>query len=224
MQIAMNQTAIGGQQVVTVNARELHTFLEVGRDFTSWVKGRIQQYQFVENQDYVLTFTKTGERKNVKVTDYHLTLDMAKELAMVENNDQGRQARRYFIEAEKALREAQGQQTLLVQAKVNGLPTQSVDDMPIMHPVRGLLESRIRLLSERITEQMQAQITRQVTQAACLAIGVPSIGAMTNMQGQLAVEWCNRLSKGPVMVEMPNIKQLATAPAGQLPAAAKLLR
>lgn len=94
---------IGDQPAQLVNARDLHTFLQVGRDFTNWIKGRIRKYGFTENQDYALTLAKTGERQNVVQTDYHLTLDTAKELAMVENNDQGRAARRYFIECERAL-------------------------------------------------------------------------------------------------------------------------
>jgi len=45
-----------------INARELHKALNVGKDFTSWIKGRIVKYGFVENRDYLLTFTKIGER------------------------------------------------------------------------------------------------------------------------------------------------------------------
>jgi len=95
---------IGKTEVQTVNARELHKFLEVGKVFANWIKDRIEQYDFTENQDYVLTFAKTGNRQNVKVTEYHLTLDMAKELCMVERNERGKQARSYFIECERRLK------------------------------------------------------------------------------------------------------------------------
>jgi len=60
--------------------------LGVGKDFTTWIKGKIKKYEFMKDEDWKLTFTKTGERKNVKVNCYSLTLDMAKELSMVENN------------------------------------------------------------------------------------------------------------------------------------------
>lgn len=63
--------------------------MKVGKDFTNWIKGRISKYEFIENEDWKLTFAKTGERKNVKVNNYSLTLDMAKELSMVENNKIG---------------------------------------------------------------------------------------------------------------------------------------
>ncbi|EJF75590.1 hypothetical protein MCO_01782 [Bartonella sp. DB5-6] len=102
--IEISEQIIDQETVQTVNARELHTFLEVGRDFTTWIKNRIKTYKFVHTKDYILTFPKTGERQNVNMTEYHLTLDMAKELSMVERNEKGRQARRYFIECEKKLK------------------------------------------------------------------------------------------------------------------------
>lgn len=102
--IRIEKSNVGGDLIETINARELHSFLEVGRDYTSWIKGRIGKYGFVENQDYVLTFPRRGERQNVVMTEYHISIGMAKELAMVENNDQGREARRYFIECERKLK------------------------------------------------------------------------------------------------------------------------
>ena len=81
-----------------VNARELHSVMKVGRDFTNWVKDRIKKYDFIENEDYILTLAKIGERQNVIKHEYYLTINMAKEIAMVENNEMGRKIRRYFIE------------------------------------------------------------------------------------------------------------------------------
>ena len=85
-----------------VNARELHAFLGVGKDFSSWIKERISKYGFVENQDY-FSFTEIGEREIGATVrkEYAISLDMAKELSMVENNEKGRMARKYFIECEK---------------------------------------------------------------------------------------------------------------------------
>lgn len=89
-----------------VNARDLHEFLEVGRDFSNWFKARVKKYEFIENSDYIV-FAKTGEPDTEVVingrpkTEYGITLSMAKELSMVENNDKGKTARKYFIQAEK---------------------------------------------------------------------------------------------------------------------------
>jgi len=85
-----------------VDARELHEFLESKQEFANWIKNRINQYGFIGDQDYV-SFDKIIKREtgaSVRV-EYGLTLDMAKELSMVENNEKGKIARKYFIEKEK---------------------------------------------------------------------------------------------------------------------------
>ena len=98
-----------------VSARELHAFLESKQQFGNWIKNRIEQYGFVENEDFA-TFNKIIKRENAmkqgatKLIEYALTIDMAKELAMVEGNDKGRQARRYFIERDKELRKKEQKQ------------------------------------------------------------------------------------------------------------------
>ena len=84
--------------VNAVSARELHTALEARRDFTSWCK-QMFEYGFVKNQDYWLT--KIGERKAHNKTDYLLTLDTAKEIAMLQRTPVGKQVRNYFIVKEK---------------------------------------------------------------------------------------------------------------------------
>lgn len=86
-----------------VSARELHTFLESKRDFSNWIKDRIEKYGFIENQDFEV-FNKFGENPNGgrPQIEYALSIDCAKEISMVEGNEKGRQARRYFIECEKA--------------------------------------------------------------------------------------------------------------------------
>ena len=89
--------------IQAVNARELHAFLQNRDHFATWIRDRIAQYDFVENQDFV-TFSENSEKGRPRL-EYALTLDMAKELSMVERNEQGKQARRYFIECEKRLKE-----------------------------------------------------------------------------------------------------------------------
>ena len=102
--ISLTQSAINGELQQTVNARELHAFLEVGRDFSNWVKGRISKYGFEENVDYVIFESLSSpDSANVKarpqkLLDYYISIDMAKEVAMIENNEKGRDVRQYFIE------------------------------------------------------------------------------------------------------------------------------
>ncbi|WP_337264374.1 MULTISPECIES: antA/AntB antirepressor family protein [unclassified Serratia (in: enterobacteria)] len=97
---------ISNETTLLCNARDLHKFLGVGKVFAAWITARLEEYGFVENHDFILlsNFGKqTSGRGGSNRKEYHLTLDTAKELAMVERNDKGRQVRRYFIECEKRL-------------------------------------------------------------------------------------------------------------------------
>lgn len=90
-----------------VDARELWKVLGVGRDFSHWVKERLEAIGAVENTDFCL-LAQNGEqsgRGGYNRIDYILTMDTAKEMAMLERNDKGKMIRRYFIEAEKRYRE-----------------------------------------------------------------------------------------------------------------------
>jgi phage anti-repressor protein len=111
---------IGGRESNIVSAKALHKALGVGNDFSTWIKLRIDEYSFVLGADYAVFdssdfrnqsakfdqlesgwVTKRGGDRRSK--DYSLSLSMAKELAMVERNDQGRAIRRYFIQCEEEL-------------------------------------------------------------------------------------------------------------------------
>ncbi|MBC8059301.1 MAG: antA/AntB antirepressor family protein [Clostridiaceae bacterium] len=124
-----------------VNGRDLHEFLEVGTKFTDWIKERIEKYGFVENEDF---FT-TSEKREVAnggfkmVVEYLLKLDTAKEISMVQNNEKGSQARKYFIEVEKKFKEI-----------VN---PQSIEDLIIMQAQRM---KDIRLQIQQAKDQSAA--------------------------------------------------------------------
>ena len=90
-----------GEKVV--DARELHEFLEVGRDFSTWINQRIKDYSFEESLDFSTFLGESNGGRPKK--EYMLTLDMGKELGMVERNKKGREIRKYFIEIEKMLSE-----------------------------------------------------------------------------------------------------------------------
>lgn len=96
------QGEINGESQPLVNVRDLHIFLESKQRFADWIKNRIEQYGFVEGQDYLLHKIMVQLPSGKKYqNDYHITLDMAKELSMVERNEKGKQARYYFITMEK---------------------------------------------------------------------------------------------------------------------------
>ncbi len=132
----INITEKDGEHLL--NARDLHNALDVGRDFSSWIKGRIEKYEFVENKDYFCSpnlgskncesenfcspdlASKKGEnRGGHNKIEYFLTLTMAKELAMVEDNEKGRAVRRYLISVEDKFKEMVVSGSLPVSAELN---------------------------------------------------------------------------------------------------------
>jgi phage anti-repressor protein len=111
---------VGGCESNIVSAKALHKALGVGNDFSTWIKLRIDEYGFVLGADYVVFDSSDFRNQSAKLDqlesgwvtkrggdrrskDYGLSLNMAKELAMVERNDQGRAIRRYFIQCEDEL-------------------------------------------------------------------------------------------------------------------------
>lgn len=92
---------LGGTSALLVNARDLHKFLESRQDFSTWIKNRIDQYGFLNDVDYLFHKFVENPSGGRPAKEYAVSLDMAKELSMVERNEKGREARRYFIEMEK---------------------------------------------------------------------------------------------------------------------------
>lgn len=99
--IPIQSVMIGGEAVQAVSARELHTFLEVQTAFKDWIVRRVEEYGFEGDRDFCSFLSESSGGRRAR--EYAITIDMAKELAMVERNEKGRQVRRYFIECEKRL-------------------------------------------------------------------------------------------------------------------------
>jgi phage anti-repressor protein/phage antirepressor YoqD-like protein len=178
--IKLTHTTIGDDTVQTINARELHAFLEVGKDFSSWIKDRIDQYSFENNKDYLLT--KIGEQlpSGTKYkNEYHLSLDMAKELSMVERNDKGKEARQYFIECER-------------KAKSNVTdPMKALSDPTIM---RGLLLT--------YTEKV-ITLENKVSELA------PKAGALDRIAGKTEGSVCLRIAAKLLQMQEKQFLQFA---------------
>lgn len=84
-----------------VSARELYDFLEIKANFADWCK-RMFEYGFEEGRDFITILGKSlGGRPSI---EHVLTLDTAKEIAMLQRSDKGKQARQYFIECERQLK------------------------------------------------------------------------------------------------------------------------
>lgn len=84
-----------------VDGRRLHNYLRSKQEFANWIKNRIERYDFKEGKDFLIILSKTSESGGRPSIEYDLTVGMAKELCMIENNDQGGEARKYFIRVEE---------------------------------------------------------------------------------------------------------------------------
>ena len=166
--------SINNEEVTLINGEDLHAALGIKTRYSDWVLRRIDEYKFVLNQDFAKV-RKTEQVKNafgfrsVEKTEYHLTLDMAKELAMVERSEIGRQVRRYFIQIENEVRDAipawalsQMEQT---QAQLRAAQDLALSVRPKLPPVREF----VRLLALGLSH-------REV--AILLACGDTTVGRM----------------------------------------------
>lgn len=96
-----------------VSARELHAFLGCTERFANWFERQLQ-FGFDENSDYVgcKTFNALA---NQELQDYAISIDMAKEVSMLQRSEKGKQARKYFLECERVANESK---KILTQAEI----------------------------------------------------------------------------------------------------------
>lgn len=117
-----------------VSLRDLHGFLEVKKDFTNWAKAMFE-YGFIDGQDYVEVYAQTGENPSGgrPARNWAISLDMAKELSMIQRTDKGKQARQYFIEVEK---------------RAQAVKPKSIEEMTL--EVIGALQSAVEAAKEQV--------------------------------------------------------------------------
>lgn len=100
--IAIETQQIGEGNIQTVNARDLHEFLGVVKDFSNWMKAQVKRARLVDGIDFVKV-TQKGElsRTGQSIIEYHLTLEAGKNISMMSRTDKGDEVRAYFRECEK---------------------------------------------------------------------------------------------------------------------------
>lgn len=92
--------------IKVVDGRELHQVLRSGQDFSTWVKKRLAECDAVENEDFELLHNSVEQVSGAKHRIYYIIkLDTAKEMAMLERNEKGKEVRKYFIRIEKKYKE-----------------------------------------------------------------------------------------------------------------------
>lgn len=144
--LPVSPCVVGGAEIHSVDARRLHAFLGVGKVFGAWIAERIEGYGFQEHRDFEV-FSEIGNNPQGgrPAKEYALALDMAKELAMVERNEKGRQARAYFLECERR-----------AQDPVHALLAMSRPEM---------LEMAARMAREKEALRLQTQAQQQTISA-----------------------------------------------------------
>lgn len=87
----------------TISARELHEKLNIGTKFATWFQ-RICEYGFIENQDYTTCYPNLGSENHggQNMIDYDISMDMAKQICMIQRTPKGKEIRQYLIDLEKA--------------------------------------------------------------------------------------------------------------------------
>lgn len=174
-QIATFAGSLQNQSILLVNARELHQKLENGKQFSDWIQHRISKYGFTENLDFIVLHQLVnvdrgffGTREESR-KEYHITLDMAKELCMLERSELGQQARRYFIQKEKeanALKQAQPKATIEISTDkyIELLETQNQLLKQAMKPQQYKLRLSAEEKSHILRLHQQGLSTGQIVQ------------------------------------------------------------
>lgn len=98
--IAINKSKFDTQELNTVDAKDLHSFLQIGTRLDTWLSRRVEEYGFTQGIDFISSFLSVDNGGDGR-THYYLSIDMAKEICMVEKTEKGKEARKYFIECER---------------------------------------------------------------------------------------------------------------------------
>jgi len=150
----------------TVSGRDLHEFLEIGTEYMKWFE-RMTEYGFGENHDYIV-FVKNDDNRlgGRPSTDHALTLDMAKEICMIQRSEKGKQARQYFIEIEKKY----------TQQSFFKIPQTYSEALRLAAEQAETIESQNRLLEE---QKVKVEFFDQVTDSTD-AIDIGSAAKVLN--------------------------------------------
>lgn len=180
--IKIESTAIAGATVQTVNARDLHAFLGVRKDFSDWIKAQVTRAHLIEKEDF-LVFPQKGENPlgGRPASDYALTLEAGKHIAMMAGTPKGRQVRAYFIECERRLR-----QDVTVMP-----PTLTEDDRKILFGTfTNIARREISAATDKIAKQLTDQnrhlwraITRSRNAISLQGAGFVEIGTVYKLAG-----------------------------------------
>ena len=146
-----------------VSARELHEFLGVGTKFQDWFP-RMKEYGFTEGQDFetvkIENVLSQKRERTYSMTDYALSIDMAKEICMLQRNEKGKKARQYFLQLEKdwnSPEKVMARALQIADREIKRLEAENeqqkqaiADFQPIKRYVDTILESKASLATSQV--------------------------------------------------------------------------
>lgn len=185
--INITTATINNEEVNAVNARELWQKLESKRQFGDWIKDRLEG--FTEGQDFTVHKIVKGNDGRFRPTEYIISLDVAKHIAMLERNEQGRKIRQYFIEVEKEFR----------RQTSKTLPSSDV----LMSTLYTEMERRIKAEAER--DEYKRNLAR-IARASNLTFG--EISAVTGLPKDIVVAAHCKSCRKPHKPQYPKYIQL----------------
>ena len=150
--------------IKAVLGRDLHEFLEIKERYMQWIARHIEKYGFIAGQDFI---REIGESTGGRPSENHiLTMDMAKELSMLQGNLKGKQARQYFIECER-------------QAKAPKIDGNNITRMELIQIAMNAEQERLALEAKNKELEPKAEAYSSFIEAD----GKCSIGAVGKMLG-----------------------------------------
>lgn len=213
--IKIGTSNINGAEVNSVNARDIHEYLEVKTPFSMWIDRAIKRYVFKEDTDFT---THTFVNGKATQTDFIVTISMAKELAMLENNEKGRKTRRYFIAYEEKAKEIisnQSKDIQLLQGMLNTLSkmdsrvatTESKIDYlenksPIIYnqikTLEDLRKSKTKQLvgydpQDEVSKQNYSRTIRSLTKVFKNRFDIARYADLPKDQYEEAIKWLNNI-------------------------------
>lgn len=223
---------VAGVQQPLADARSLHATLGSARQFADWIKDRIDQHLLIEGEDFLEDSHNSVKNPGGRPrTDYLLTLDTAKHLALAERTARGREVRQYFIEFERRVREQGAPLVAQMQAQIQELLAEKAQrvlaDNPRLryalrvHGLQGLNQTeRARLMGQKSADSWRT--TLKELAALGLVQYQPSEGrqaAGLAMQGNL---WRGKQGPSPAqqaarLANAHKMRQALAAKKGQAP-------
>jgi len=192
--LPLNPHTFNGDTHTIINARDLYDALEISTRFNDWIIRRIENYAFIEDQDYYskLSTAKTlGFGRREPKREYFLTLDMAKHIALMENNAKGREIRTGLIEAERQLREE-------VPALVRSLQKQNKQLMQAVAANNDDYQHLLRYFELGLTVAEMAKLVDKSDSATRTCLKQMTALGLINYQPNLLLSKAGKKGKGGI--------------------------